>query len=315
MNEDSIQPIGFIGLGVMGAPMALNLARAGTPLVVWNRTPDRFRPLEELGARRVARAAEVFRDTRTIILMLADEGAIDAVLLRGEPAFADLVRGHIVINMGTTAPGYSRQLNVEIVAAGGHYVEAPVSGSRKPAEAGQLIGMLAGSPPIIDRVRPLLAPICAKTFVCGGVPRALTMKLAVNLFLIATVTALAEATHFAERHELDLDVFRDVLDSGPMASSVSRGKLPKLIAKEFSVQAAIRDVLMNNRLIAAAAREAGIATPLLDVCHELFAETDASGRGSLDMAAVLCAIEERDPSKPLSPRANGRKSKDVGSTG
>lgn len=119
------------------------------------------------------------------------------------------------------------------------------------------------------------------------------MKLAVNLFLIATVTALAEATHFAERHALDLELFREVLDAGPMASSVSKGKLPKLIAKEFSAQAAIADVRMNSRLIADAARDAGLASPVLDVCHALFAETDESGRGALDMAAVLCAIEDR----------------------
>jgi 3-hydroxyisobutyrate dehydrogenase len=119
------------------------------------------------------------------------------------------------------------------------------------------------------------------------------MKLAVNLYLIATVTALAEATHFAERHALDLELFREVLDAGPMASSVSRVKLPKLIGREFSVQAAVSDVRMNSALVAAAAREAGIASPLLDICHALFAETETSGRGALDMAAVLCAIEER----------------------
>jgi len=288
-----MQPIGFIGLGVMGAPMAMNLARAGTPLVVWNRTAEKCAPLEALGARRVDRVHEVFRETSAVILMLANERAIDAVLQRGSGELAALVRGQTIVNMGTTSPGYSERLGDDIAAAGGRYVEAPVSGSRKPAEAGQLIGMLAGAAEDVERVQPLLAPMCARTFACGEVPRALRMKLAVNLYLIATVTALAEATHFAERHALDLELFREVLDSGPMASSVSRVKLPKLIGREFSVQAAISDVRMNSALVAAAAREAGIASPLLDVCHALFAETETSGRGALDMAAVLCAIEER----------------------
>lgn len=288
-----MQPIGFIGLGVMGAPMAMNLARAGTPLVVWNRTADKCAPLEALGATRVEGVQEVFRDTSVVILMLANERAIDSVLLRGGVAFAALVREHTIVNMGTTSPEYSQRLGGDIAAAGGRYVEAPVSGSRKPAEAGQLIGMLAGAAADVERVQPLLAPMCARTFACGEVPRALRMKLAVNLYLIATVTALAEATHFAERHALDLELFREVLDAGPMASSVSRVKLPKMIAREFSVQAAIGDVRMNSALVAGAAREAGIASPLLDVCHALFAETEESGRGALDMAAVLCAIEER----------------------
>jgi 3-hydroxyisobutyrate dehydrogenase len=288
-----MQPIGFIGLGVMGTPMAMNLARAGTPLVVWNRTADKCAPLEALGARRVDRVQEVFRETSAVILMLANERAIDSVLQRGGDGFAALVREQTIVNMGTTSPAYSQRLGDDIAAARGRYVEAPVSGSRTPAESGQLIGMLAGAAADVERVQPLLGPMCARTFACGAVPRALQMKLAVNLYLIATVTALAEATHFAERHALDLELFREVLDSGPMASSVSRVKLPKLIAREFSVQAAINDVLMNSALVAAAAREARIASPLLDVCHALFAETEDSGRGALDMAAVLCAIEER----------------------
>jgi 3-hydroxyisobutyrate dehydrogenase len=285
--------IGFIGLGVMGTPMALNLARAGTQLVVWNRTPEKCAPLEELGAERVADASDVFHATRIVILMLANEAATDSVLRRNHPEFDERVRGRTIVQMGTTSPEYSRLLEMDVLAAGGSYVEAPVSGSRKPAESGQLIGMLAGDADSVEEVRPLLAPLCARTFVCGAVPRALSMKLAVNLFLIATVTALAEATHFAKRHGLDLQLFREVIDAGPMASSVSAVKLPKLIEQEFSVQASIRDVLMNNQLIAQAARDAGITSPLLDVCHALFAETDASGHGALDMAAVLCAIEER----------------------
>jgi len=273
--------------------MALNLARAGTPLVVWNRTPEKCAPLEALGAERVEHASDVFREAHIVMLMLANEAAADSVLMRGRPDFASLVSGRTIVQMGTTSPGYSRGLEADVLAAGGAYVEAPVSGSRTPAESGQLVGMLAGDEASVEKVRPLLAPLCRQTFVCGPVPRALLMKLSVNLFLIATVTALAEATHFAERHELDLELFREVITAGPMASSVSAVKLPKLIARDFSVQAAIHDVLMNNRLVAEAAREAGIASPLLDVCHALFAETDQSGRGALDMAAVLCAIEER----------------------
>jgi 3-hydroxyisobutyrate dehydrogenase len=285
--------IGFIGLGVMGMPMALNLARAGTQLIVWNRTPEKCQPLEALGAEAVNDAREVFRAARIVIVMLANEAATDAVLLRGSGEFTALVRGRTIVQMGTTSPEYSRRLEADVLAAGGAYVEAPVSGSRKPAEAGQLVGMLAGRPESIEEARPLLSPMCAQTFVCGAVPRALTMKLSVNLFLIAMVTALAEATHFAERHGLDLEVFRQIVDAGPMASSVSRVKLPKLIEQEFSVQASIRDVRMNSGLVEQAARNAGIASPLLDVSDALFAETEAAGHGALDMAAVLLAIAER----------------------
>ena len=289
--------IGFIGLGVMGQPMALNLARelsqAGTPLVVWTRSADKCEPLRAAGARVADTPDELFRRARIVILMLADGPAIDAVLGRGTPDFATRVADHTIVQMGTTSPDYSRALDAEIRAAGGRYVEAPVSGSRKPAEAGQLVAMLAGEPADVEEVRPLLAPMCHATVPCGPVPTALLMKLSVNLFLITMVTGLAEAVHFAERHGLDMQRFLAVLDAGPMASAVSRVKAPKLVTGDFSVQAAILDVLKNSGLVADAARQARIASPLLDASHALYGETAALGYGQSDMAAVLRAIEAR----------------------
>jgi 3-hydroxyisobutyrate dehydrogenase len=291
--------VGFIGLGVMGQPMALNLARAGTGLVVWNRTPERCAPLRAAGADVAAGPAEVFERAGVVILMLADEDAVDAVLGRGTPELAARVAGRVVVHMGTTSPEYSGGLQDDIRAAGGRYVEAPVSGSRVPAEQGELVAMLAGDDDAVAAVRPLLAPMCRETFGCGPVPDALLMKLSVNLFLITQVTGLTEAFHFAGRHGLDQRLLRDVLDAGPMASAVSRMKAPKLLTRDFAVQAGAADVLKNNRLIADAARKAGLASPLLDVCHALFGETVARGYGHEDMVAVLRALEARTDGAPV----------------
>lgn len=285
--------IGFIGLGAMGEPMALNMVRADTPLVVWNRSMDKTESLRAAGARVASSARDVFAQTRIVILMLVDDAAVDAVLERGTQQFVTNVAGHIVVHMGTSSPDYSRRLEAEICLAGGRYVEAPVSGSRKPAEAGQLVGMLAGEPSAVAEVRLLLQPVCKETFICGAVPGALVMKLAVNLFLITMVTGLAEAAHFADSHGLERKVFAAVLDAGPMASNVSRMKLAKLAAQDFAMQASIADVFKNNRLIADAARQAAIASPLLDICHALFAETLSLGLGRDDMIAVIRAIERR----------------------
>jgi 3-hydroxyisobutyrate dehydrogenase len=290
---DAAHPIGFIGLGTMGEAMALTLVKAGTRLLVWNRTPAKVKSLAAAGADVARDAAEVFAHSATVFLMLADGGAIDTVLDRGGPGFAARVKGHTIVHMGTTSPAYSRGLEADIRSVGGYYVEAPVSGSRKPAEAGQLVAMLAGDADAIAHVRPLLTPMCRETMICGPVPTALLMKLSVNLFLISLVTGLAEAVHFADRHGLDLNQFVAILNAGPMASDVSRVKAPKLVGRDFEVQATISDVLKNNRLVAEAAREAGIASPLLDVCHALYRETRALGFGDADMAAVLKAIEAR----------------------
>lgn len=285
--------IGFIGLGVMGTPMALNLARAGTPLVVWSRSPGGYDALRAAGARVADEAGQVYAQCRTVILMLANDAAIDTVLARGTDDLETRVRDHVIVNMGTTSADYSRQLGADIEAAGGRYVEAPVSGSRKPAEAGQLVVMLAGHDDDVAAVRELVRPLCRDSFVCGAVPSALAMKLSVNLFLITMVTGLTESVHFAERQGIDLALFAEVLNAGPMASDVSRVKLGKLVTQDFSVQAAITDVLKNSRLVAEAARSAGIASPLLDASHALYGETEAQGLGASDMVAVIRAIERR----------------------
>lgn len=285
--------IGFIGLGNMGSAMALNLARANVDLIVWNRTPEKCASIQHAGARVARTVSEVFDTAPVVMLMLANNVVIDDVLQRGTPVFEQLVRGRLVVNMGTSSPDYSRQLQTDIVQAGGRYVEAPVSGSRKPAEQGMLVGMMAGEADDIRTVQPLLKPLCTQTFDCGAVPGALLMKLSVNLFLITMVTGLAEATHFAEAHGLDTQLFRQIIDAGPMASSVSKVKLAKLVDRDYATQAAIADVFMNNSLIAESARMVHMATPLLDACHALFGETAALGYGKADMAAVIFALAER----------------------
>jgi 3-hydroxyisobutyrate dehydrogenase len=285
--------LGFIGLGTMGEPMALNLVKAGTPLTIWNRSIAARKRLADAGAAVAQDVEELFARCGVVFLMLADGAAIDAVLARGDPAFVQRVKGGTLINMATVPPEYSKMLEADVRAAGGRYVEAPVSGSRKPAEAGHLVAMLAGEANDIDAVRTLLTPICRQSFVCGAVPGALRMKLAVNLVLITLVTGLAEAAHFAQRHELDMAQFVEVLDAGPMASDVSKVKAAKLLKQEFSRQAGISDVLKNNRLVVEAAREARIASPLIDVCFALYGETEALGLGDEDMVAVIRAIEQR----------------------
>lgn len=286
-------PVGFLGLGLMGQPMALRLAGAGTPLVVWNRTHDKTAPLREAGAQVAADVATVFARTQIVLAMLADETALDAVLARGTPRFADLVAGHTIVQMGTAAPHYSRVLATDIAGAGGRYVEAPVSGSRVPAQHGDLVAMLAGDPDDAAAVRPLLAPMCRDVIFCGAVPNASTMKLAINVYLITSVTGLAEAMHFAQQHGLDLRQFAGVLNGGQLASPVARVKSGKVIDGDWSAQAAVTDVLKNTNLIAAAARVSGTASPVLDLCRVLFQETAELGHSGLDMVAVQHAIIAR----------------------
>jgi 3-hydroxyisobutyrate dehydrogenase len=201
------------------------------------------------------------------------------------------VAGRTVINTATVSPVYSKALEADIRAVGGHYVEAPVSGSRTPAEAGQLVAMLAGDAAAIERVRPLFSPMCRAVVSCGVVPRALSMKFSVNIFLITSIAGLAEAANFARAQGLDMSTWGSIVNSSQMASDISRVKVDKLLAGDLGAQAAITNVLETNRLIAEAADEAGIPSPLMDASLALYRRTSELGFGQSDMISVVRALE------------------------
>jgi 3-hydroxyisobutyrate dehydrogenase len=285
--------LGFIGLGTMGQPMALNLTRAGHPLTVWHRSPQKCVPLSDAGATIVDDVADVFRRSDVVFLMLIDSAAVDHVLRRGTPSFAAQLSGRTVVNMSSVEPHYSSGLEKDIKDAGGRFVEAPVSGSRVPAETGQLVAMVAGDLSVVSDVSPLLRPMCHEIVFCGSAGSGLRMKLAVNIFMLVLATGLAEAVHFADRQKLDRQLLQRILNAGPMSSAFSRIKLAKLVADDFSAQALARDGCNSTRLITDAARDAHIAASLMDVCRELYEETVALGHGSSDMISVIRAIEAR----------------------
>ena len=279
----------FLGLGHMGQPMATNLARSGADIVVWNRTPSRSEPLQRLGVEVAKSAAAAIDSGDIVILMLANDRVVDSVLGRGTREFARLA-GRTVVQMGTTSPAYSVGLGSDLAAVGGRYVEAPVSGSRKPAEDAQLVALVAGTNGLAAQVAALVAPMCRAAVVVGDVPQALEMKLAVNTFLITQVVGLTESFHLARTAGLNLEVFRSVLDAGPMASAVSTVKLDKLLRQDFDTQASVSDVLYNARLISDMCEEVEVELPLMREALGLFEQAEAHGHGHQDMAAVIQAL-------------------------
>jgi 3-hydroxyisobutyrate dehydrogenase len=284
--------VGFAGIGTMGSAIATNLLRAGIPLVVWNRSPEKCDPLIAMGATGADSIDALCAACPVILVMLLDEAAIDNVLGRGTPAFARRMHQRTLLLLGTTSAEYSQQLECELIDCGARYVEAPVSGSRGPAERGELVGMLAGrDEAAIEAARSLLAASCRQVFGCGGVPGALRMKLAVNHYLVATVAALAETVHAARCAGLDVALLRDILDAGPMASAVSRAKLDLLVRDDFTPQAGIRDVATIAALVATQARRCGAQTPLIDACAGLYRRALEQGGGERDMIAVVSAFD------------------------
>jgi len=294
--------VGFAGLGLMGRPMAETLCRSGFDVMVYNRSPVACDPLREVGAKVAASADDLFSQCQTVILMLADDRAADAVLGRNMASFLLRARGRLIINMGTHSPAFSHALEDDIIKADGQFVEAPVSGSSDVAREGRLVAMLAGRPASVALARRIIEPMCGELIEIGPVPSATRMKLAVNLYLIASVTALAEAAHFANASGLDLRQFGRIIAEGPLGSPVISAKLEKMIGREFSAQAAVRDVVKNAQLIAAAVDCLTVRAPLLHESLARFMDVRDGGGAAQDMAAVLKSYEPSPGKKVMKMR-------------
>ncbi|KAF4539412.1 2-hydroxy-3-oxopropionate reductase [Lasiodiplodia theobromae] len=274
--------VGFLGLGVMGVPMALNLSRK-FPLTVWNRSSSKYPLLTQAGAKIGETPSNVVECSEIIFSMLFDGAAIKAIL---DDDFKRAMRGKILVNSSSVTVECSQYLAEQINQAGGQFIEMPVSGSKVPAEQGQLVGMLAGDPEVAERVKPIVEPMTKAAIFCGPIGSGLKTKYSTNLFLISMTAGLAEAMSLAQAQGLNLETFGQVLDAGPMSSAYSRLKIAKIIHQDWSAQAAIKDCYNSTRLIHSAAQEAGIRSPMIQLCESLYKEANESGLSEEDMIAV-----------------------------
>jgi 3-hydroxyisobutyrate dehydrogenase len=293
-SRSAAQSVGFIGLGTMGAPIAARLLGAGARLIVWNRTPSRCQPLAQAGAAVAASVDELCARCEVIVLMVTDGPALDAVLDRGGPGFTARVRGRTIVSLSTIPSGHSAGLARDVATAGGRYVEAPISGSRRPAEQGQLVAMLAGNESDVRRVQVLLAPACREMVACGPVPNALLMKHATNLVLIPTMVSLAEAAAFVRQAGLSMEAFASTLLAGQMASDLLRAKLPKLVAQDWAPHSSTANVLLSGEATRATVRETGGEAPLLAEACRLVAAARDRGLGDKDVLAMSAGAPRTD---------------------
>ena len=279
--------VGFLGLGMMGTPMALNLSRM-FPLTVWNRSPAKYPTLTQAGAQIGTTPSQVVEKSDVIFTMLFDGPAIQSIV---DDKFKRAIHGKTLVNTSSVSVEFSCHLADEIREAGGEFIEMPVSGSRIPAEQGQLVGMIAGDPAVAERVKPFVRPITSAAVYCGPVGLGLKTKYAVNLFLITLTAGLAESMSLARAQGLDLGAFGDVLNAGPMASSYSRIKIAKMLEEDWSAQASIKDCYNSTQLIEAASKEAGGQLPLVQACSSLYRQAKELGMGEEDMIAITKLIK------------------------
>ncbi|PLB49738.1 putative NAD binding NADP oxidoreductase coenzyme F420-dependent [Aspergillus steynii IBT 23096] len=279
--------IGFIGLGIMGVPMALNLSRK-YPLTVWNRSPSKYSLLEQAGASIAETPAQVMKRSDIIFVMLFDSTAIKCIL---DDEFKRSLRGKILVNASSVEVEFSYFLADEVRRAGGDFIEMPVSGSTIPAEQGRLVGLMAGDEAVAERIRLVVQPITCAAVYCGPVGFGLKTKYAVNSYLVTMNAGLAESMNFAKAQGLDLSAFGQALAACPLASPYSKVKVKKMLAGDWSAQAPISGIYTSIQLIEAAVAGANTHSPVLHICSKLYQEANRSGLGEEDMIAVAKVIE------------------------
>jgi 3-hydroxyisobutyrate dehydrogenase-like beta-hydroxyacid dehydrogenase len=279
--------IGFVGLGIMGSAMAANLHKGGQDLIVWNRSPDRCEALRLAGVAVAASPRAVAEAADIVCAMMADPAAVASVRDGDDGIVAGLCPGKGYIDLSTVDAGTSSVSAGLARGCGALFLEAPVAGSRKPAEDGTLTIMTAGDRELYDRALPLLGLMGKKIVYLGAVGNASRMKLANNLVMGGMLAALAEGMALAGQCGLDLAQLLDVLDSGALANPMFRLKGPVMAAdREFPPAFPLRHMQKDLRLALRLAEEAGQPLYVTATVNELYKEALARGLGDSDFAAV-----------------------------
>lgn len=279
--------VGLIGLGTMGVPMAKNIAGAGLPLTVYNRSPGPLRKFVGTDVAISESVQDVFDRADLVVVIVNAEDAIDAVLGRRRERFAVSFSGKTIINAATVTPVYSATLGRDIERAGGSYIEAPVSGSRGPAEAGELLVMTAGAETDVDAAAPIFEAFGKESVYCGAPPNAMAMKNASNVLLAGVMGGLAEAISFARGVGLELELFAKVILGGPMANAFLEMKLPRAMAEDYSPQAAIKNVADALDVMIKTARDSDIEIPQAVAMRESCEKALEAGLGEEDILALV----------------------------
>ena len=266
--------IAWIGTGIMGAPMARRLLKAGHRLRVFNRTPEKARKLADEGAVLVSEAAAAAHHAETIFIMVPDTADVESVIDKIAPSFA---RGQLVVDMSTIAPEAERRIAERLTRVGVDYLDAPVSGGESGAIEGTLTIMVGGGETPFHRARPLLDLLGKRITYMGSSGAGQTTKLANQIAVALTLEATAEALLFATRGGLDPATVLDAIGAGAAASWQLSNLGPKIIAQDYRPGFFVKLIRKDLRLVTEAAHQNGIALPGLNMMTSMFNATAALG--------------------------------------
>lgn len=283
--------IGWIGLGNMGNPMVKNLVKAGFDVTVYNRSEQKSAALaEETGVSIVYKPADLVASSDVIVTMLSDDTAVKDIYEGAEgifsaPSSPDL----IMVDMSTVSPETTQELAALCREKGIAYLDAPVSGSVKPAEEAQLIIMVGGEEPVYQKVKPMFDALGKASIFLGENGKANVAKLAINLFLGIVTQGLSEAVVFARKNGLPAEQLLPLINAGAVGSGLTKLKTDNIVNNDFKAAFALKLLTKDIRL----ATENGMDTPIGQALFSTLQGAVTKGYGEEDMIAVLKYLADK----------------------
>jgi 3-hydroxyisobutyrate dehydrogenase len=279
-----------LGTGIMGSAMARNLAAAGLRTTVWDRSPGATAPLAQAGALVAASPGEAVRDADVVITMLPTAEVAGAVMFDGGAA-QGLADGAVWAQMGTIGLAATADFGRRLaeLRPGAMFVDAPVSGSKGPAQAGQLLILASGPPAAAAVLDPVFSVLGRRTVWLGEAGQGSAMKLAVNAYMSILIEGVAEAMELAARLGIDAARLAECIEGGPLDAPIADAKLHKMQAGDFAPEFPLAWALKDVDLATAAAGE----LPLLDALSRQWHAAVDAGHGREDVSAARLALGHR----------------------
>lgn len=289
----SIPPrVGFIGLGIMGRAMALNLVKAGYPVTVYNRTRQRTTEFADAGCDVAPTPRALAKACSVVITMVSDPAAMDAVLEGPEGVLGAFMGGNTLINMSTLSQDYTAALARKCYRAGVTFLDCPVSGSKPAAESAALVILAGGERAAVEKHGPLLKSMGRAVIYAGPAPAGTALKLCVNLVVAQLTTALAESAALAAAQGLDPALVFEALAANPALNCGYFGlKKDNILKRDFPPAFPLRHMLKDLRFMLAAA-DKKTDLPVTAAAEALLARAEASGYGDKDLTAILLNLSE-----------------------
>jgi 2-hydroxy-3-oxopropionate reductase len=284
--------IGFIGLGVMGRPMAEHLVRAGHQVTVHNRSQEPVQALVAAGAKAGRSAADVADGADVVITIVPDSPDVEDVVLGADGVLSTASQGLLLVDMSTIRPDTARTVGEEALARGVRFLDAPVSGGEVGAKGATLSIMVGGAAEDFEAALPILQTLGRTIVHVGPVGSGQTVKAANQLIVAGVIELVSEAIVLLEAHGVEMEPAIEVLAGGLAGNQILERKAAGMLARRFEPGFRIDLHHKDMQIIQAAARDSGVAIPVTALVAQMLVSLRSLGRGSLDHSAILTLIED-----------------------